>query len=111
MNYQVNIGANGNGDHPSFLLLKNASEALATIGFTLNVNDIATASELYQSYQSGVAEMWVAAWRSQLLTRICIRYTHSKGTTNYYKINDPDLDELIVAARHVHRPDIPQRSV
>ena len=56
LNYQVNIGANGNGDHPSFLLLKNASEALATIGFTLNVNDIATASELYQSYQLGVAK-------------------------------------------------------
>ena len=98
LNYQVNIGANGNGDHPSFLLLKNASEALATIGFTLNVNDIATASELYQSYQSGVAEMWVAAWQSTPDPYMYQVYS-SKGTTNYYKINDPDLDELIVAAR------------
>ncbi len=98
LNYQVNIGANGNGDHPSFLLLKNASEALATIGFTLNVNDIATASELYQSYQSGVAEMWVAAWQSTPDPDMYQVYS-SKGTTNYYKINDPDLDELIVAAR------------
>lgn len=98
LNYQVNIGANGNGDHPSFLLLKNASEALATIGFTLNVNDIATASELYQTYQSGVAEMWVAAWQSTPDPDMYQVYS-SKGTTNYYKINDPDLDELIVAAR------------
>ena len=99
LNYQVNIGANGNGDHPSFLLLKNASEALATIGFTLNVNDIATASELYQSYQSGVAEMWVAAWQSRSPDPDMYQVYSSKGTTNYYKINDPDLDELIVAAR------------
>ena len=98
LNYQVNIGANGNGDHPSFMLLKHASEALATIGFTLNVNDIATASELYQSYQSGVAEMWVAAWQSTPDPDMYQVYS-SKGTTNYYKINDPDLDELIVAAR------------
>ena len=35
----------------------------------------------------------------------------SKGTTNYYKINDPDLDELIVAARMSTRPDLPQRSL
>ena len=98
LEYQVNIGANGNGDHPSFLLLKNASDALATIGFTLTVNDISTASELYQTYQSGVAEMWCAAWQATPDPDMYQLY-HSQGSTNYYKINDADLDELIVGAR------------
>lgn len=98
LEYQVNIGANGSGDHPSFLLLKNASDALATIGFTLTVNDITTAAELYQTYQSGVAEMWCAAWQATPDPDMYQLY-HSQGSTNYYKINDADLDELIVGAR------------
>lgn len=98
LGYQVNIGANGQGDHPSFLLLKNAADALASIGFTLTVNDITTASELYQTYQSGVAEMWAAAWSATPDPDMYQLY-HSKGATNYYKINDADLDDLIVAAR------------
>lgn len=86
------------GDHPSFLLLKNAADAFAKIGFTLTVNDIAVASELYQTYQSGVAEMWVAAWSATPDPDMYQLY-HSKGATNYYKINDSELDEMIVAAR------------
>ena len=98
LGYQVNIGAGGSGDHPSFLLLKNAADAFAKIGFTLTVNDIAVASELYQTYQSGVAEMWVAAWSATADPDMYQLY-HSKGATNYYKINDSELDEMIVAAR------------
>lgn len=98
LGYQVNIGANGNGDHPSFLLLKNAADAFAEIGFTLTVNDIATASELYQTYQSGVAEMWCAAWQATADPDMYQLY-HSSGSTNYYMINDAELDDLIVAAR------------
>ena len=98
LGYQVNIGAGGSGDHPSFLLLKNAADAFAKIGFTLTVNDIAVASELYQTYQSGVAEMWVAAWNATPDPDMYQLY-HSKGATNYYKINDSELDEMIVAAR------------
>lgn len=98
LGYQVNIGAGGSGDHPSFLLLKNAADAFAKIGFTLTVNDIAVASELYSTYQSGVAEMWVAAWSATPDPDMYQLY-HSKGATNYYKINDSELDEMIVAAR------------
>jgi len=98
LEYTVNIGANGSGDHPSFLLLKNAADAFASIGFTLTVNDIATASELYQTYQSGVAEGWCAAWQATPDPDMYQLY-HSQGSTNYYKINDADLDELIVGGR------------
>lgn len=98
LEYAVNIGANGSGDHPAFLLLKNASDAFAKIGFTLTVNDYATASELYQTYQSGVAEMWVAAWQATADPDMYQLY-HSEGSTNYYKIADADLDEMILGAR------------
>ena len=98
MEYQINIGADGNGDHPSFQTLTNAAAALKTIGFTLTVNDMANASDLYASYQSGAAEGWVAAWQSTNDPDMYQLY-HSQGATNYYAINDTDLDELIMAAR------------
>ena len=98
MEYQINIGASGNGDHPSFQTLTNAAAALKTIGFTLTVNDMANASDLLSSYQSGAAEGWVAAWQSTNDPDMYQLY-HSQGATNYYAINDADLDELIMAAR------------
>ena len=98
MEYQINIGADGNGDHPSFQTLTNAAAALKTIGFNLIVSDMANASDLFASYQSGAAEGWVAAWQSTNDPDMYQLY-HSKGSTNYYNIDDPDLDELIVAAR------------
>ena len=104
MEYTVNIGASGNGDHPSFQVLTNAAAALKTIGFTLTVNDLANASDLYSSYQSGVAEGWVAAWQSTNDPDMYQLYD-SKGSTNYYEINDSDLDELIEAARQTTDQD------
>ena len=95
----INIGAGGAGDHPSFLVLKNASDALAEMGFNLIVNDLANSSDLFSSYQSGVAEGWCAAWRSGVDPDMYQLY-HSQGSTNYYMINDEELDELIIAGRN-----------
>lgn len=98
LEYTVNIGANGNGDHPTFLILKNAADAFAKIGFTFTVNDMANASDLFASYQNGVAEMWCAAWQASSDPDMFQLY-HSEGSTNYYRINDEDLDTLIMDAR------------
>ena len=98
LEYMINIGGGGQGDHPTFLILKNAKDAFAKIGFTLTVNDLANASELYASYQSGVAEMWCAAWQATADPDMYQLY-HSQGSTNYYQINDSDLDEYIMTAR------------
>lgn len=98
LEYVLNIGANGNGDHPSFLLVKNAADALKTIGFTLTVQDWSNAADLYNTYQSGVAELWAAAWGSTPDPDMYQLY-HSEGSTNYYQINDPELDELIIEGR------------
>ena len=98
LEYTVNIGANGAGDHPTFLILKNAADAFAEIGITLTVNDLANSSDLYSSYQNGVAELWCAAWQASSDPDMYQLY-HSKGSTNYYNINDTELDSLITDAR------------
>lgn len=98
LEYTVNIGGNGAGDHPTFLVLKNAADAFAKIGFTLTVNDLANASDLFASYQTGVAELWCAAWQSSSDPDMYQLY-HSEGSTNYYQVNDEDLDTLIMDAR------------
>jgi peptide/nickel transport system substrate-binding protein len=98
LGYQVNLGGDGTGNHPSFLLLNNVSDALATIGITFTVNDIANSSELYASYQNGVADMWCAAWQASADPDMYQLY-HSEGSTNYYHIADDQLDEIIMTAR------------
>ena len=98
LEYTVNIGGGGQGDHPSFLLLKNASDKLNTIGMNLIVNDLANSNDLYQSYQTGVAEMWCAAWQASSDPDMFQLY-HSQGSTNYYQIADDELDEIIMTAR------------
>ena len=101
LEYQINIGGGGEGDHPSFLLLKNAADAFKTIGFTLNVNDIANTQELFQSYQNGVAELWCAAWQAGSDPDMYQLY-HSnsiQSASNYYHIDDEELDTLIMDAR------------
>lgn len=98
LEYTVNIGGGGQGNHPTFLILKNAADAFASIGFTLTVNDLAQAADLFASYQSGVAEMWCAAWQSSSDPDMYQLY-HSQGSTNYYAVNDEDLDTLIMDAR------------
>ena len=98
LEYQCNIGGGGQGDHPTFMILQEAADAFATIGMTFTVNDIANSADLFASYQSGAAEMWCAAWQSTADPDMYQLY-HSQGSTNYYCIDDPDLDELIEAGR------------
>ena len=98
LTHEVNIGAGGQGDHPSFLLLKNASDALASIGFELTINDLANSSDLYASFEEGTADLWCAAWQASSDPDMFQLY-HTDGTTNYYHISDEELDELIMAGR------------
>ena len=98
LKYQVDIGGNGQGDHPTFLILKNAAAALAEIGMELYVNDLANANDLYAAYQTGASELWCAAWGAATDPDMYQLY-HSNGSTNYYRISDPELDELIEAGR------------
>ncbi|MCI8482820.1 MAG: ABC transporter substrate-binding protein [Lachnospiraceae bacterium] len=98
LEYTVDIGGGGNGDHPTFLILKNAADAFAEIGIKLSINDLANPADLYQSYQTGNSELWCAAWQASSDPDMYQLY-HSEGATNYYQINDEELDTLIMDAR------------
>lgn len=105
MEYEVLIPGDGDGNHPSFAILTDASAALDTIGFKLNVNDLADANVLLDRLNAGTQEMWCAAWGATIDPDMYQVY-HStnivgKGGTdsNHYHIADTDLDTLIMEAR------------
>lgn len=103
--YELIIAGGGTGNHPSFALATDASNALATIGITLNINDPADSNILWTSLDSGKQEMWAAAWQSTIDPDMYQVYHSSniigKGgsDSNHYHIADPALDQAIMDAR------------
>ena len=99
LTYEVLIGGAGQGDHPSFGILTAASEALATIGFDLKINDLTDSSILWSSTEGGTAELWCAAWQATIDPDMFQVY-HSEGGSAYmYRIYNKELDEMIMDAR------------
>ena len=99
LTYEILIGGAGQGDHPSFGILTQASEALKTIGFELKINDLSDSSILWSSTEGGTAELWCAAWQATIDPDMFQVY-HSEGGSAYmYRINQPELDEMIIEAR------------
>ena len=104
LTYTLTISAEG-GNHPSFLLVNNASDALKTIGITLSIENFSDANKLYSSYQGPASDgknqttdMWCAAWQAASDPDMYQLY-HTNGNTNYYNVHDADLDELIMLGR------------
>lgn len=105
MSYEVMIGADGTGDHPSFAVLTDAQAALETIGIDLRINDLSDTSVMWTTLDGGEQEMWCAAWQTTIDPDMYQVY-HSSGIvgrggsdSNHYHIDDPELDEAIVLAR------------
>ena len=100
MGYEVLVGAGGIGDHPTFMALSLASQALKKIGFDLIVTDISNFSELTNAVNSGTAEMFAMAWGATPDPDLYQVY-HSQGGSNEkaYFLKDKQLDELILLAR------------
>ena len=100
MGYEVMIGGGGIGDHPGFMCLTMAADALAEIGFTLTVSDMANFAEMTNAVNSGTAEMFTMAWQATVDPDMYQIY-HSEGGSNEksYWIKDAQLDELIMMAR------------
>ncbi len=105
MSYEVIIGGDGTGDHPSFAVLTDAQAALAKIGIDIRINDPADGSVMWDALDAGKQEMWCAAWQSTIDPDMYQIY-HSSGIvgrggsdSNHYHIADPALDEAIVLAR------------
>ena len=105
MSYEVWIPADGAGDHPSFMMLNLAADALAKIGIELNVKDLANSADLWTGLEADQVPMWCAAWGATPDPDMYqIYYSGSlggdAGGSNYmYDIADPELDELILEAR------------
>lgn len=99
--YEVMIPGQGIQDHPAYGVAVKASEVLAELGITLQVNDVGT-SVWNNALEGGTAMMWAAAWQADLDPDMTQVYSsenaHGKGT-NYYQLDDPELDALIVAGR------------
>jgi peptide/nickel transport system substrate-binding protein len=99
LTYELMIGAGGNGDHPSMGIVTAASEALATIGFDLTINDLSDTSVLWSATEGGTAELWCAAW-SATLDPDMFQVYHSEGGSAYmYRIYSDELDQMVLDAK------------
>ena len=107
MEYEALIPGDGTGDHPSFMILTLAKEALAELGMSLIVTDLTNSSDLWTALEAGQGEIWCAAWGAtvdpdmyQVYYSDVANGGKAAGGSNYmYQIEDKDLDEMILAAR------------
>ena len=103
MSYEVIIPADGSGDHPAYGILTNTKDALASIGITLEINDVSDGNILWDGLDAGTVEMWAAAWQAtpdpDMYQIYYSKNIPENGGTNHYHIQDAQLDKLIVDAR------------
>lgn len=101
--YEIMIPGQGQQDHPAYGVAVAASEVLADLGITLQVNDVGT-SVWNNALEGNTAMMWAAAWQSTVDPDMTQVYhstnAHGNGTnSNHYSVDDADLDELIEAGK------------
>ena len=118
LEYTFWIPADGSGDHPAFMIVNEAKNALATIGMNLVINDLSDSSLLWDALDAQEVAMWAAAWGATVDPDMYqIYYSDvvngpsegagknpmggpAQGGSNYeYGIADAELDELIMEAR------------
>ena len=107
LEYEVQIPGDGAGDHPSFMILTLAKEALAELGINLIVTDLTNSSDLWTGLEAHQVDMWCAAWQAtvdpdmyQVYYADVANGGAEPGGSNYqYQIEDEELDELIMDAR------------
>ena len=106
MAWEIIIPADGVGDHPAYGILTETKNALNEMGLDLIINDPADSNELWDALDAGTAQLWAAAWGSTVDPDMYQVYHSSnivglEGSTesNHYSIQDPELDNLIMAGR------------
>ncbi len=105
LSYEAIIPADGQGDHPSFAILTDARNALATIGIDLKINDPADSNVLWDALDAGTQNLWCAAWGSTIDPDMYQVYHSSNivglggSDSNHYHVQSPELDQLILDAR------------
>ncbi len=105
MSFEAAITAEGQGRHPSYMVLTMARETLAEIGIELRINDFASFDQQISLVNSGEAEIFCQAWNSAIdpdmyYDRHSDNIPGRGGTDrNACRIDDPKLDQLILDAR------------
>lgn len=107
LEYEVQIPADGSGNHPCFMILTLAKDALAELGINLIVTDLTNSTDLWTALEAGTCEMWCAAWGAtvdpdmyQIYYSDVANGGANAGGSNYmYQIADPELDQMILDAR------------
>lgn len=107
MEYEAMIPADGTGDHPAFMILTLAKDALEEIGMKLVVNDLSNSSDLWTALNAGQGEIWCAAWGASVDPDMFQVYysdvanggANPGGSQYMYNIEDANLDDMILAAR------------
>ncbi|MCR4940517.1 MAG: hypothetical protein K5930_10500 [Treponemataceae bacterium] len=99
MAYNLMIAGDGVGDHPSFGIVSQASEALSKIGFTLIIDDLTDSAKLWDTINGGTHELWCAAWQATMDPDMFQIYHTDGGSSYHYNIDMPELDELVVEGR------------
>ncbi|MDD2959011.1 MAG: ABC transporter substrate-binding protein [Lachnospiraceae bacterium] len=99
MSYEIIIGGDGTGDHPTFGVLTDAKAALEKIGFTLEINDVTDQNIMWDAMNANTAQMWCAAWQATPDPDMYQVYHSESANSNYYRLNDATLDADIMDAR------------
>lgn len=119
LEYELQIPADGSGDHPSFMMVSEAKKALETIGMNLIITDLSDSSGLWTGIDAHQVDMWCAAWGAtvdpdmyQIYYSDVANYkgdlstgknpfggAAQGGSNKMYCIADPELDNLIMTAR------------
>ncbi len=105
MSYEIQIPADGSGNHPTFMVLTEAKKALASIGMDLIVTDLSNSTTLWTGIESDSVDMWAAAWGATVDPDMYQIYfsgndTMAAGGSNYmYDIADAQLNQMILDAR------------
>lgn len=108
MEYEIVVPGGGIGDHPNFMIISMAKDALAEIGFNLIINDVSDGTvTIGNNLNAGTAELWTMAWQATPdpdMTQIYYSDVanggdNAGGSSHYYGIKDENLDNLIMEAR------------
>ena len=106
LEYECLIPGNGAGDHPVFMALTMAAETFKEIGMNFIVTDLTNSTDLWNGLDAITVDMWAAAWSATVDPDMYQVYHSSNrvgipGATgsNHYRINDEELDTLIMEAR------------
>ena len=106
LEYECLIPGDGAGDHPVFMALTMAAETFKEIGMNFIVTDLTNSTDLWNGLDAITVDMWAAAWDATVDPDMYQVYHSSNrvgipGATgsNHYRINDEELDTLIMEAR------------